>query len=210
MLSAAVPRRRQIVQAYDGPVCPRCNAKLMKDWIRSGLVECPDCRGTFEATAFEPPPPALHIAPVGGGGIEGDNACANHARNAAVTNCTRCGLFICALCEMNVGGGALCPACFDRVRSEGALPSVATRVRDYGAMARVSAVAGLVFMFAFIGPFLGILSLVYQGRARKQRREAGEPAWGVGPSVVLILSIIVLIGGLSIDGMMIWALFQKK
>jgi ribosomal protein L37AE/L43A len=210
MLSAAVPRRRQIVQPYDGPLCPRCDAKLTKDWIRSGIIVCPDCGGTFEATAFEPPPPVLHVAPVGGG-IEGESAaCANHARNAAVTNCTRCGLFICALCEMNVGGGALCPACFDRVRAEGALPSVATKIRDYGAMARVSAVVGLFFMFAFIGPLLGILSLVYQARARKQRRATGEPVWGLGPVVVLILSIIVLVGGTAMDGLMIWSLFFSK
>src|SRR5205085_4212668 len=144
-----------------------------------------------------------------GGGIEGENACANHARNAAVTNCTRCGLFICALCEMNVGGGSLCPACFDRVRSEGALPTVATKVRDFAAMARVSAIVGLLFMFAFIGPLLGILSLVYQGRARKQRRATGEAAWGLGPVVILVLSIIVLAGGTFMDGMMIWALIHK-
>lgn len=208
MLSAAVPRRRQAVQPYDGPLCPRCDAKLTKDWIHSGIIECPDCRGTFEATAFEPPPPVLHVAPVGGS-IAGENACANHARNAAVTSCTRCGLFICALCEMNVGSGPLCPACFDRVRSEGALPSVAKKVRDYAAMARVSSVVGLLFMFAFIGPFLGILSLVYQARARKQRRESGEAVWGLGPVVVLILSIIVLAGGTAVDGLMIWALTHK-
>ena len=207
MLSPTASRRRLAVQPYDGPLCPRCDAKLMKDWIRSGVVECPDCRGTFEATAFEPPPTVFHVTPVGGT-IAGDNACANHARNAAVTSCTRCGLFICALCEMNVGGGALCPSCFDRVRSEGALPTVAKKVRDYAAMSRVSAVVGLLFSCAFIGPFLGILSLVYQARARKQRRDAGEQVWGPGPVIVLLLSLVDLVGGFAMTGLMVWSLFQ--
>jgi hypothetical protein len=208
VFSSQAPARREIVQLYDGPRCPRCDAKLTKDWIRTGTVECPDCRGTFEATAFEPLSPVIRIAPVAGTGIEESNVCANHARNTATTNCSRCGLFICALCDMNVGSGSLCPSCFDRVRAEGSLPTAARRIRDYQAMARVSAVAGLLFMFAFVGPLIGILSLVYQAKARGQRRRAGEKIWGAGPVIVMILSIVVLIGGTLIDGFLIYGLMQ--
>lgn len=210
MFSSAAPKPHQIhVQPYDGPRCPRCDAKLTTDWIRSGTTACPDCDGKFEATAFTPAPPKLQIAEAVGMTVGDTNACANHARNAATTNCTRCGLFICALCDMNIGSGSYCPTCFDRIRAEGALPTAAVKTRDFQAMARISALAGLFFSFAFVGPLLGILSLYYQANARRQRRKAGEPAWNTGLIIIMLLSIIVIAGGGLFDGILLWSLFKK-
>src|SRR3954470_16522302 len=122
---------RATLTPYEGPACPRCNARLTKDWIVSGTVTCPDCNKDFNAVAFTPPPEKTVITEVAAAGPELANACANHARNAAVTNCQRCGLFICALCEMDVGSGPFCPACFDRLRTEGTLRGAEQRTRDY-------------------------------------------------------------------------------
>lgn len=209
MLSPAGEKQRGIViQPYDGPRCPRCNAKLTSDWIHTGTIVCPDCNRPFEATAFSPAPPKLQVAEAVGTTVGETNACANHARNAATTNCTRCGLFICALCDMNVGSGSYCPACFDRVRAEGTLTTVAKKVRDYGAMARVAAVVGLFFTFAFIGPVFGILSLYYQAKARKQRREFGEDPWSAGIVFVMLMSILEIVGGGLMAGIFLWALLR--
>src|SRR5262245_6897729 len=141
----AAPARLQL-QPYEGPTCPYCNARLTADWIRTGIVRCPDCSRDFEATAFTPSARRLHVAQVATAGPVEANACANHARNAAVTSCQRCGLLICALCDMNLGTGSYCPACFDRVRTEGTNPAVAGKTRDYRAMARVSVIAGFFFI----------------------------------------------------------------
>jgi len=210
VLTSAAPKRREVVlQPYEGPCCPRCGAKLTTDWIRSGTIVCPDCNRPFEATAFNPAAPKLKVAEAVGTTLGESNACANHARNAATTNCTRCGLFICALCDMNVGTGSYCPSCFDRIRSEGALPTVAKKTRDFGAMSRVSAVVGLLFTFAFVGPLFGILSLYYQAKARKQRREFGEDPWSAGMVVIMLLAILEIAGGGAFDGILLWSLFNK-
>src|SRR5436309_842557 len=192
--------------AYDGPACPRCHAKLTADWIRTGIVQCPDCGRAFEATAFTPPMRRLRVAEVAAAGPIEANACANHARNAAVTSCQRCGLLICALCDMNVGSGSYCPPCFDRLRAEGRDPAMVTKSRDYRAMARVSAIVGVFFAFAFIGWLFGILSLFYLSKARKQLAERGESAWPPGIIVIMVFDILVILGGIAAMTLMILAL----
>ena len=194
------------IRQYDGPECPRCHAHLTADWIRSGIVHCPDCSKTFEATAFTPPQPKLRVVEVIHTGPEGASACANHARNAAVTNCTRCGLFICALCDMNVGSGSYCPSCFDRVRADGSVAAVATHYRDYSMMARNAAIFGVILSGLFLSLPLGIAAIVYARKARAQRREMGEST--TGPTVAMIFGILEVIGGAIIIGFLLWSLFR--
>ena len=180
--------------------------KLLRDWIRTGIVRCPDCGRDFEATVFDPPVRRLRVAQVVTAGPVEANPCANHARNAAVTSCQRCGLLICALCDMNVGSGSYCPSCFDRMRAEGSDPAMATKTRDYRAMARVSAVAAVVMSFAFFGPVFGIMSIVYLSKARKQRVARGEPAWSPGLVVILIFDLLSIIGGMGMIVVMVLAM----
>ncbi len=200
----AAPARLQL-QPYEGPSCPRCDARLTADWIRTGIVRCPDCDRDFEATAFTPPTRRLRVEHVAASGPVEANACANHARNAAVTSCQRCGLLICALCDMNVGSGSYCPACFERVRAEGSLAGVAGKTRDYRSMARVSAIAGLLFIAGFVGPLFGILSLFYQSKARQQQRARGDDPWTPGAIVVMLVAIGEIVGGIVISILMIAA-----
>src|ERR1700736_5909655 len=88
---------------YEGPQCPRCGNLLADVSRHTGTIVCPTCSRNFEATAFNPPQRKMRVVEVAQSGPEGANACANHARNTAVTTCQRCGLFICSLCEMNLG-----------------------------------------------------------------------------------------------------------
>ena len=194
---------------YAGPACPRCNMILTRDWIRTGTVLCPDCGGVFESVAFEPPMPRLLVADVATVGPEGATACANHARNAAVTNCTRCGLFICALCDLNVGSGSLCPKCFDRFRAEGALAGAATRVRDYIAMARVAVIVGIFFMFLFVGWLFGVLSIYYLEKGRRDLARRGEPLPKLAYALIGIFGALEVIGGIGFGVLMVLSLMGK-
>jgi len=163
---------------YEGPECPLCAALLPDDSRRTGSVICPNCGSTFEATAFKPPQRRMQIVEVAQSGPEGANACANHERNTAVTSCQRCGLYICSLCDMNVGSGSYCPSCFDRVRTEGSLGAATTRFKDYGSMARVAAVAGFLFMM-FLGIPFGLLTIYYGRKGLKQAKADGRSTLGI-------------------------------
>jgi len=194
---------------YQGPECPRCHAHLTSDWIQSGTITCPDCSKPFEATAFRPQQRSLQVVSVAAALTpEGANACANHSRNAAVTNCSRCGLFICALCNMDVGTGPYCPSCFDRLRSEDALQPAATRYRDYAAMARIAVIAGLFFSFMLLGLPFGSASLYYARKGFKQLRADGRSIAGL--VIVVIFAILEILGGLALIIIMIAAFLGVK
>jgi hypothetical protein len=123
-------------------------------------------------------------------GPEAAGACANHPRNAAVTNCERCGIFICSLCELEVDGTKYCPACFERLAQEGAIHSARTRFRAYGSLAGLSAVAGLFLSGAFLGLPLGVLALYYVGKGFRTRRDSGASVFGLVLAAIFAMAAI--------------------
>lgn len=194
-----------VALAYAGPQCPRCGVLLANDTIRSGVNTCAICRRPFEATAFAAPERhAAAVQSVVAAGPAGANACANHAGNAAVTSCARCGLFICSLCEMNIGTGSYCPACFDRIRTEGAATQVVARYRDWASIARLTAIVGLLFYFAW--PLVGGLAIFFATKGVKLRREQGRTIAGM--IIVMLIGVAEVVGGVAFYGFIVWAFVQ--
>ncbi len=172
---------------YTGPLCPSCNAPLEAEKLRAGTTTCTFCSTEFEATPFQPRErrhDAVQVVTETPDGVSA--ACANHARNAAVTSCSRCGLFICALCDMNTGDGSFCPSCHDRLGDQSAATGSPTRYRDYATMSISAAVFSLL---CSIVPF-GAFALYWGVKGIRQRRAEGTGI--VGPVVAMI------IGGLQI------------
>jgi hypothetical protein len=184
---------------YDGPQCPWCERRLPDDALHSGVMRCPVCTRSFQATAFRPPERKLQVLQMAHGGPEAVNPCANHPLNTAVTSCQRCGIFICSLCDMNVGSGSHCPSCFDRLRSEGSLKGATTRYRDYASMARVTAIAGIIFIAA--GAAFGPLVLYYARKGLAQRRAEGGSTLGV--RVAAVFGLLELLGGIGFIVLMV-------
>jgi hypothetical protein len=185
-----------IAPSYSGPQCPRCAVALTADWIRNGAITCPYCQRAFEATVFTPPQRKQQLTTeVVAAGPDGANACSSHPRNAATASCQRCGLFICALCDMNVGTGSYCPSCFERVRADGTLHAAARRYRDFATMARSAAIAGIFFSFMFLGMPIGAAAVYYGIKARKQRRDEGRSM--AGPTFTVIVGVLEVLAGMA-------------
>jgi hypothetical protein len=200
-----------VTPSSGGAQCPRCSFPLTADWIKgSGIINCPNCSRAFEATTFNPPQrqqvaAAAEMATVG---PEGANACANHALNAATASCQRCGLFICALCDMNVGSGSYCPSCFDRVRTEGTLQPAARRYRDYATMSRTFALAGLFLTFFLLSIPVGAAAMYYGFKARKQRREEKRSSGGV--VFFILFGLVDVLIGLGYIGFILYGIASTK
>lgn len=187
-----------------GPQCPRCGEELLPQQVVTGSMTCPYCDGAFRATAFHPPAPLVRAVEQFGLGPEGGTACANHARNEAVTSCQRCGLIICALCDMDIGTGSYCPDCFDRLRLANALPAAAKRYRDYTAMGRISAVAGLLIFFLML--IFGALAIYFGAKGVRQRRELGRGI--VAPILVMLFGLLEIFGSVGFVALIIWGIMQ--
>ena len=186
-----------------GPQCPFCSAPLDATTLRAGAIRCPNCAKPFEATPFQPREArhqAVQVVTETPDGVAA--ACANHAGNAAVTSCQRCGLFICALCDMNTGQGSYCPSCFERVRND-ALQTGA-RYRDYATMAISGAVVGLFCTILPVGPFV----IFWAVKGLRQRRAEGARA--VGVIIAMILGVLESLGMIVLAVLMIIGIVSAK
>jgi uncharacterized paraquat-inducible protein A len=177
-----------------------CDAPLDAATLRSGAVQCPACEQPFESTVFRPRElrhEAVQEVTQTPDGVA--TACANHAGNAAVTTCQRCGLFICALCDMNTGEGSYCPSCFERIRTGNVQTGI--RYRDYASMA-VSAAVLALFCWIPLGPFV----IYWAWKGIRQRREEGSGIAGMVVTLIVgILETLAVVGGiiLMIIGMVV-------
>src|SRR5688500_18777407 len=131
--------------AYSGPECPRCSAYVDLDRMVAGEHRCASCGGIFLATPFRPPVLRERVSSVAEAGAEGAQPCPSHAGDAALDNCSGCGVFLCNLCRIEIEWQDLCPGCFDRLTAEGVLSGAQSRIRDYRGMAVSFGVLGLLF-----------------------------------------------------------------
>lgn len=179
------------MSTYHGPVCPSCGADIDFAAMRDGDHSCAKCGTAFDARVFHPPQRSARVLQLAQAGPEGASSCANHARNAAVANCERCGLFICSLCEIKIEDGTFCPSCFDRVSKEGRIAGATTRFRDYGSLAVASGFFS-IFMFPITGIPLGSLAIYYVVKGFRSRREA---TLGIAS---LVLALLMALTGLAL------------
>jgi hypothetical protein len=198
MATAAPTRKRKVRRAYRGPTCPQCGKDLHPDQFRDGQHACRACGRLFQARRLEPIiERQVVVAPVA---ADGSTPCARHLRNASVSACGRCGVFMCQLCHIDSDGLVLCPGCFERLAEEGTLPSARKTYRDYGRMSSHLAVFGLFLMWPFgivIGP-MAIWTGIRGLRTRSQPGVRISKGRCVAAIVVGIISLLGFIGVLTL------------
>ena len=187
--------------AYDGPECPRCGGYVDLDRMAAGEHRCQTCGGIFLATPFRPPALRERVGRVAEAGPEGAVPCARHAGNVAVDNCSRCGVFMCNLCRIEIEGQDLCPGCFDRLTAEGVLSGAQTRIRDYRGMAISFGVLGL--LFSCFGLITGPVTFFFVAQAFRQKRRWNEK----GGTLALVMAGLLGAAQIAISVFFIVSLF---
>ena len=133
--------------------CPSCRNALPQAICNTGtLTNCPSCDIMLQAEVF----PAFFKGTAVGQKAEtiieeGTSGCFYHEKKKAVTHCDVCGRFLCALCDLDIGGSHVCPACADAGRKKGNVTELETSRTVYDSAALTLAVgAFLVWPVAIV------------------------------------------------------------
>ena len=135
-------------------VCDKCQTPLPGAVVNTGEpVACPGCHAPLLAQVF---PVAFRPAAAGQAAenvvSDEDASCFYHPAKKAVVPCGRCGRFLCALCDLDLGGNRhFCPGCVEAARrGDGkgpqAIPLPAQRRLNHDQLAAFIAVVPLVFV----------------------------------------------------------------
>src|SRR5688572_17505197 len=77
---------------------------------------------------------------------DGVSSCFYHEQKKAVVHCDACGRFLCALCDLDLHGQHLCPACLQSGRKKGQIPEMESRRTLYDGAALALALFPLLFL----------------------------------------------------------------
>ncbi len=127
--------------------CTRCGTVLAElAGPTSGALVCGTCGAGLHVAAF----PALFRPLVAGQPgqaivLEGEASCFYHPQKRAVVPCQTCGRFLCALCDVELNGQHLCPACLESGQAKGRLTELQKRYTLYDSVALTLAIAPLLF-----------------------------------------------------------------
>lgn len=120
------------------PSCTHCQATLLSPEFFNGaqLSACPHCGVFLQVLVF----PAYFLEPVRGQSaenllLEGEASCFYHPQKKAVLPCGNCGRFLCALCDVELNGQHLCPACLERGQQKRTLKNLENHRVRYGSIA---------------------------------------------------------------------------
>jgi hypothetical protein len=103
-------------------VCPGCRTPVGSGYYGTGdFFPCSSCRTSLKIDVF----PAF-VRPIASGtpgdALIGDEAsCFYHLGKKAEVACGYCGRYLCALCDIELGGKHLCPACLEGGKKKGKL-----------------------------------------------------------------------------------------
>jgi hypothetical protein len=117
--------------------------------INSGsLAACPTCNSLLRADVF---PAVYRSLAMGHSGetlqMSNEAGCFYHPGKKAVTPCSACGRFMCALCDVALNGRHLCPACFEKGRSKGKIKNLENHRTCYDTIALMVATVPILFYF---------------------------------------------------------------
>jgi len=120
---------------YNAPelrACPACGARLLVD--------------VFPAALRPPGPGAAGEAVL----VDGEASCFYHPSKKAVVPCESCGRFLCAICDVEMSGRHLCPACLESGRKKGKIEQLENRRTLYDSLALAVAVYPMLLVWPTI------------------------------------------------------------
>ena len=93
--------------------CPSCGGDLIPVETETGWQSCPSCANRLQIRGW----PVVRQNNNAATALSDQATCFFHPDKAFQACCQRCGRFVCALCDLQLGVEHVCPACFERGRA---------------------------------------------------------------------------------------------
>ena len=94
--------------------CPSCGGDVVSVESDTGWQSCPSCANRLQACSW----PVVRLNTNAASALSDQATCFFHPEKAFQACCQRCGRFVCALCDLQLGSEHICPACFERGRAD--------------------------------------------------------------------------------------------
>ena len=128
-----------------GLACTNCKTLLPADMLDGAFHMCPTCEASISVhvfPAFTRDQPVVTTEPAL---VEGQSSCFYHPHKTAVVACESCGRFLCALCDVEIGGVHRCPRCLETGRRKEQLQTLQTEHTRYDRIALALTTVALLF-----------------------------------------------------------------
>ena len=94
--------------------CPSCGGDVAPIETETGWQLCPSCTKQLQICLW----PVARQNGNAAAALSDQATCFFHPDKAFQACCQRCGRFVCALCDLQLGAEHVCPACFERGRGD--------------------------------------------------------------------------------------------
>jgi hypothetical protein len=112
-------------KARDMVTCPNCGLEVVASETKMGWQDCPGCEKRLQIRTW--PVARQRINPAAA--LPDQATCFFHPDKGFQACCQRCGRFVCALCDLQLGAEHVCPTCLERGRADAGLNSGETEWR---------------------------------------------------------------------------------
>jgi hypothetical protein len=100
--------------------CTRCHTPVSAGYYNTrDLIPCPSCQAPIRIDVFPAFYRGFQPGKEGETLIDDQASCFYHPSKKAVLPCDHCGRFLCGLCDVELGGKHLCPACLETGKKKG-------------------------------------------------------------------------------------------
>ena len=148
--------------------CPSCGGDVVPVETETGWTSCPSCANRLQACLW----PVVRQNTNAVAALSDQATCFFHPDKVFQACCRRCGRFVCALCDLQLGAEHVCPACFERGRADAGAEAAKAewRYRDvlYDSIALTAGWAWILFWPVFVAavPSVIVLHVKYRKAPR--------------------------------------------
>lgn len=188
--------------------CGKCQIELPEAvYGLPDLVPCPACAVEVRVEIYPARHRALAASAVSEDVLTGEEAgCFYHAEKRAVVSCEDCGRFLCGLCDCEIGGQHLCPACLQNGQTKGTIKKLENRRLLWDRIALALAVLPMLFFYATLVTAPAVLYLSF----RHWKTPGGIiPASKVRFVLAILISGLQVLGWAGAFGVIIYAIMKR-